>query len=193
MLIAFEGLDQSGKETQARRSRDQLRAAGQKARVVSFPDYGTSIGEEIARALSGEREYGADVMQLLYVANRYERKPEIDRWLTAGLTLLCDRYVASSLAYGEALGLDVAWLVDMQKYLPQPDLTVFIDIAPETAVERKAVGRDRFERDRVLQVAVRESYLRLAAQPDWVRVDGERPADAVEADVAEILSSQLPR
>ena len=81
----------------------------------------------------------------------------------------------------------------MQKYLPQPDLTVFIDIAPETAVERKAVGRDRFERDRVLQVAVRESYLRLAAQPDWVRVDGERPADAVEADVAEILSSQLPR
>ena len=193
MLIAFEGLDQSGKETQARRSRDQLRAAGQKARVVSFPDYGTSIGEEIARALSGEREYGADVMQLLYVANRYERQPEIDRWLTAGLTLLCDRYVASSLAYGEALGLDVAWLVDMQKYLPQPDLTVFIDIAPETAVERKAVGRDRFERDRVLQVAVRESYLRLAAQPDWVRVDGERPADAVEADVAEILSSQLPR
>ena len=93
MLIAFEGLDQSGKETQARRSRDQLRAAGQKARVVSFPDYGTSIGEEIARALSGEREYGADVMQLLYVANRYERKPEIDRWLTAGLTLLCDRCV----------------------------------------------------------------------------------------------------
>jgi len=192
MLIAFEGLDQSGKETQARRSRDRLRAAGQKARLVSFPDYGTSIGEEIARALTGEREYGADVMQLLYVANRYERKPDIDRWLTAGLTLLCDRYVASSLAYGEALGLDVAWLVDMQKYLPQPDLTVFLDIAPETAVERKAAGRDRFERDRALQAAVRESYLQLAAQPGWVRVDGERPADVVEADVAEILSSQLP-
>ena len=47
---------------------------GRKARLVSFPDYGTSIGEEIARALAGEREYGADVMQLLYVANRYERK-----------------------------------------------------------------------------------------------------------------------
>jgi dTMP kinase len=193
MLIAFEGLDQSGKATQARRSRDRLRADGLKARVVSFPDYGTSIGEEIARALSGEREYGADVMQLLYVANRYERKPEIDRWLTAGLTLIFDRYVASSLAYGEALGLDVGWLVDMQKYLPPPDLTVFLDIAPETAVERKAAGRDRFERDRALQVAVRESYLRLAAQPGWVRVDGERHADAVEADVAEILSSQLPR
>ena len=193
MLIAFEGLDQSGKETQARRSRDRLRAVEQKARLVSFPDYGTSIGEEIARALAGEREYGPDVMQLLYVANRYERKPDIDRWLAAGITLLCDRYVASSIAYGEAQGLEVTWLVEMQRFLPAPDLTVFLDIAPETAVARKSAGRDRYERDRALQGAVRESYLRQAAHPSWVRVDGERPADAVEAEVAAILSSRLPR
>ncbi len=73
MLIAFEGLDQSGKETQSKRVRDLLRSAGRKARVVSFPDYGTSIGEEIARALQGERDYSDEVLQLLYVANRYER------------------------------------------------------------------------------------------------------------------------
>ena len=72
--IAFEGLDQSGKQTQAELLRDRLKQDGRKARLVSFPDYGTSIGEEIARALPGEREYGPDVMQLLYVANRYERK-----------------------------------------------------------------------------------------------------------------------
>src|SRR5258708_32481220 len=59
-LIAFEGLDQSGKQTQAERLRDRLKEDGRKARLVSFPDYGTSIGEEIARALSNEREYGAD-------------------------------------------------------------------------------------------------------------------------------------
>ena len=51
-LIAFEGLDQSGKQTQAEMLRDHLKAQGRKARLVSFPDYGTSIGEEIARALS---------------------------------------------------------------------------------------------------------------------------------------------
>ena len=73
-LIAFEGLDQSGKQTQAELLRDRLKQDGRKARLVSFPDYGTSIGEEIARALAGERDYGPDVMQLLYVANRYERK-----------------------------------------------------------------------------------------------------------------------
>ena len=191
MMIAFEGLDQSGKATQSRRSRDRLREAGDKARVVSFPDYGTSIGEEIARALQGEREYGPDVMQLLYVANRYERKPDIDRWQRADIILLCDRYVASSIAYGEAQGLSVAWLHGMQQFLPQPDLTIFLDIAPETALERKATGRDRYEQDHALQVGVRESYLRQAADPNWLRVDGEGSPDEVAADVAEQLEARL--
>src|SRR5687768_13977691 len=112
-LIAFEGLDQSGKQTQAERLRDALRSSGRKARLVSFPDYATSIGEEIARALQGEREYAPDVMQLLYVANRYERKSDLQRWLDGDLVLVCDRYSASSVAYGEAQGLDSQWLLDL--------------------------------------------------------------------------------
>src|SRR6266540_6191571 len=132
-LIAFEGLDQSGKQTQAELLRDRLKDEGRKARLVSFPDYGTSIGEEIARALQGEREYGPDVMQLLYIANRYERKPDLQRWLDGGLVLVCDRYTASSVAYGEAQGLDPVWLTDVQKFLPAPALTILLDIAPETA------------------------------------------------------------
>ena len=137
-IIAFEGLDQSGKQTQAERLRDRLKEGGHKSRLVSFPDYATSIGEEIARALAGEREYGPDVMQLLYVANRYERKPDLERWLEGGLMLVCDRYTASSVAYGEAFGLDPAWLTDMQRLLPAAALTILLDIAPETAVKRKA-------------------------------------------------------
>src|ERR1700747_2135547 len=124
LLIAFEGLDQSGKQTQAERLRDTLKGEGHKSRLVSFPDYGTSIGEEIARALTGEREYGPDVMQLLYVANRYERKDDLQRWLEGGLILVCDRYTASSIANGEAMRLDPAWLADMQKFLPPPSLTI---------------------------------------------------------------------
>src|SRR5262245_45330409 len=141
-LIALEGLDQSGKQTQAELLRDRLKETGRKSRVVSFPDYGTSIGEEIARALQGEREYGPDVMQLLYIANRYERKPDLQRWLDGGLILVCDRYLASSIAYGEAQGLDPAWLAEVQRFLPAPALTIMLDIAPDTAVERKAVDRD---------------------------------------------------
>src|ERR1019366_8471230 len=162
-----------------------------KARLVSFPDYGTTIGEEIARALQGEREYGPDVMQLLYIANRYERKPDLQRWLDGGLILVSDRFSASSIAYGEALGLDAAWLTDMQKFLPTPALTILLDIAPETAVKRKSVDRDRYERDLALQGRVRDSYHRQARQPGWVTLDGERSKDAIAADVVSAVALRL--
>jgi dTMP kinase len=190
-LIVFEGLDQSGKQTQAELLRDALKQLGQKARLVSFPDYGTSIGEELARALQGERDYGADVMQLLYIANRYERKPDLLRWLEGGVTLVCDRYLASSVAYGEASGLDAAWLVEIQRFLPPPSLTILLDIAPETAAIRKAVDRDRYERDLALQARVRQSYRARAADEQWVVLDGERPRDQIAADVLSAVRSRL--
>ena len=193
LLIAFEGLDQSGKETQAQELRERLRGQGYKVRVLSFPDYGTSIGEEIARALQGEREYGPDVMQLLFVANRYERKPAMERWIEGGLVLICDRYRASSIAYGEAHGLDVGWLTEVQKFLPKPDLTILLDISPATALARKAVGRDHYERDLELLERVRQSYHRQASEAGWQIVNGEQPQAAVTDTVARIVDERLAR
>jgi dTMP kinase len=193
LLIAFEGLDQSGKQTQAERLRDAVVAQGRECRLLSFPEYTTPIGIEISKALHGEREYGADVMQLLYVANRYARRPEIARELAAGTVLVCDRYVASSIAYGEAQGLDPTWLTEIQRFLPQPDLTVLLDIAPETAVSRKRAGRDRYERDLVMLSRVRESYRRQAARDGWLRLDGERPPEAVSGDVIRAAATLLAR
>jgi len=189
MLIAIEGLDQSGKATQAQLLRDQLRQDGTRARLVSFPDYGTSIGEEIARALQGEREYGPEVMQLLYIANRYERKADLERWLDGGLVVVCDRYVASSVAYGEAQGLDVDWLIQTQRLLPASDLTILLDISPQLAVERKATGRDRYERDLSLLGRVRDSYVRQAEQAGWIRVDGDRSKADVAAEISALLAT----
>jgi len=182
LLIAFEGLDQSGKQTQAELLRDRLSAAGRRVRLLSFPAYETPIGTEIARALRGSRDYGADVMQLLYIANRYEWKPEIERERTDGAVLICDRYLASSVAYGEAQGLDPAWLLEIQRYLPQPDITFLLDIAPEVSARRKTADRDKYERDLALLGRVRESYLRQAAG-GWVRLGADRDRSAVAADV----------
>jgi dTMP kinase len=190
-LIAFEGLDQSGKETQAQQLRERLREVGHKVRLLSFPDYGTSIGEEIARALQGEREYGPDVMQLLFVANRHERRDAILEWIAGGLILLCDRYRASSIAYGEAQGLDGPWLDDIQRFLPPPDLTIYVDITPETAARRKAHDRDRYERDLTLLERVRASYLRQSAQPDWVRIDGDQSKEAIAEQVLAVVTARL--
>jgi dTMP kinase len=190
-LIAFEGLDQSGKQTQAEQVRDHVASLGRECRLLSFPDYTTAIGTEISRALHGEREYPPDVMQLMYVANRYERRAQISGWLADGVVLVCDRYTASSVAYGEAQGLDPRWLIDMQRFLPAADLTILLDIAPETAVQRKAAGRDRYERDLALLSLVRGSYQRQAAQFGWLRLDGERPRDAVSADVLSAVATRL--
>src|SRR3954467_9765254 len=100
-LIAFEGLDQSGKQTQAERLLESFRNAGHRAEFLTFPEYTTAIGAEIGRALKGEREYQPDTLQLIYIANRFEFRPRIERWLDAGTMVVCDRYLASSIAYGE--------------------------------------------------------------------------------------------
>jgi dTMP kinase len=191
LLIAFEGLDQSGKQTQAERLRDRLVESGRLVRLLSFPAYDTAIGGEIERALRGARDYGPDVMQLLYIANRYEWKPQIEQERARGTILLLDRYLASSIAYGEAQGLDPEWLRAIQKYLPQPDLTCLLDIAPRVSAERKTAGRDKYEQDLALLERVRQSYLRQAAADGWVRLDADRDRALVSDDVYAAVKQRL--
>ena len=191
LLIAFEGLDQSGKQTQAELLRDRVVEAGRLVRLLSFPAYDTAIGTEIGRALQGDREYGPDVMQLLYVANRYEWKPQIEFELNRGTVLICDRYLASSVAYGEAQGLDAAWLTEMQQYLPQPDVTFLLDINPDVSARRKTADRDKYERDLALLGRVRDSYLRQAATAGWSLLDAHRDRADVAADVWAVVGARL--
>ena len=182
-LIAFEGLDQSGKQTQAERLRDRLTQGGRLVRLLSFPAYETAIGTEISRALQGARDYAPDVMQLLYIANRYEHRGQIEAETARGTVLICDRYLASSVAYGEAQGLDPAWLGELQKRLPQPDLTILLDIPPEVSAQRKTQARDRYERDLELLARVRDSYRRQATGAGWVTVDATRDREAITSEV----------
>jgi dTMP kinase len=191
-LIAFEGLDQSGKQTQAERLLEAFRAAGHRSEFLTFPAYETAIGAEIERALHGERDYAADTLQLLYIANRFEFRPRIASWLDAGTMVVCDRYLASSIAYGEAQGVDGAWLTAIQRFLPQPSLTILLDIPPDASLNRKQVARDRFERDVPMLGRVRESYLQQAARStDWIRLEGHQDKDAVSAAVTSAVRSRL--
>jgi dTMP kinase len=190
MLIVFEGLDQSGKETQTRTLRARLETESHRVRSLSFPEYETPLGRELRQALDGARDFTPDVMQLLYVANRLEFRSRLELWLSAGDVVICDRYCASTVAYGEAQGLDSAWLLDIQRTLPKADITVLLDIAPETAAKRKATGRDRYERDLNLLARVRESYRRQAIAGGWVVID----AEGSKSDVAAAIEAAvLPR
>jgi thymidylate kinase len=120
-----------------------------------------------------------------------EFRPRLDVWLRQGEVVICDRYRASSVAYGEAQGLDPLWLTDIQRYLPEAGVTVLLDISADTAAARKATGRDRYERDLALLGRVRESYRRQASQANWTLIDGERPKDQVSAAVEQAVLPQL--
>jgi dTMP kinase len=191
-LVAFEGLDQSGKQTQAERLLTAFQRAGHNSEFLTFPAYETAIGDEIDKALHGQRDYQPDTLQLLYIANRFEFKPKIESWLEAGTMVVCDRYLASSIAYGEAQGVDGAWLAGIQHLLPQPSLTILLDIPPDASLNRKQVARDKFERDLPMLGRVRESYLRQAGRSnDWIRLEGHQDKDAVSAAVTSAVRSRL--
>jgi len=192
-VLAFEGLDQSGKQTQAERLAATLGGEGRRVEFLSFPEYSTAIGTEIGSALQGQREYEPDTLQLLYIANRYEFRPRIVEWVAAGAIVICDRYLASSIAYGEAQGLDPAWLRDVQRQLPPPSLTLVLDIPPEVSLQRKLAARDKFERDLPLLSRVRGSYQRQAQARDWVLIDGQQDKDAVSTAVITAVRSRLAR
>ncbi len=164
-----------------RRCRRSCSRAAASAGSLSFPDYETPIGAEISKALHGERDYGPDVMQLLYVANRTRSEPR-----SSGLARRRARSSCAIATWRPASptarrrGSMPRGCRDIQRFLPQPDLTILLDIAPETAVQRKAAGRDRYERDLALLSRVRESYRRQAAQRRLAAtLNGERPRDAV--------------
>jgi dTMP kinase len=191
VLVAIEGLDQSGKETQAKRLAPWFDARGWRVEMLGFPDYTTPIGTEIARALRGERQFEPDVLQLLYVANRHEWKQALEMWLEDGRAVICDRYLASSIAYGEAQGLDPVWLAEIQRLLPKPTLTVLLDIAPDIAAARKQQHRDKFEQDLAMLGRVRTSYLRQARQHDWIVVDADHIVDVVGLHIVTQIGPRL--
>ena len=186
-LIAVEGIDQAGKWTVCERLIQELARSGVGAELTGFPDYETPLGGEIARFLAGQQAYPLEVRQLLYAANRWERAPDLRRWLAAGRAVVVDRYVASGLAYGEAQGLGADWMTCLERGLPEPDLTILLDIPPEVSLARKTDARDTYESRLDLLARVREVYLRLARSPGWRIVDATADRETVARGVLSVV------
>ena len=105
--------------------------------------------------------------------------------------LVADRYVASSIAYGEAQGLDPAWLTEMQKFLPPAALTILLDIAPGNGRAAQG-GRPRPLRARPRDAGARARKLPSSGRASgWIVLDGERSKDAIAADVVSAVASRL--
>ena len=124
-IIVLEGLDKSGKTTQAHMLHDYLNDKNpDQAVLFSFPDYSTKIGNEIRSFLEGKVQYNAETKHMLLSANRWEKKVNILESQKAGKTIILNRYYQSNLVYGLANGLDFEWLSILDKGLPKEDVTI---------------------------------------------------------------------
>jgi len=179
LIFAIEGIDQSGKGMQTKMLVERLRKQGHKVGLITFPDYFTIIGKEIKAFLEGDRNYSLQVRHMLLSLNRWERKDLIDEWLKEGKTVVLDRYSGSNYAYGLTQGLKLDWLLNLEKGLPEPSITILLDLSPEISLNRKMSGRDIHERDQELLKGVRKEYLKLAKRWNWIIVDASNDPDTI--------------
>lgn len=202
LFITFEGIDGSGKSSQARLLDARLRATGHDVVLTREPG-GSPGAEEIRRlVLEGDPDrWSAQTEILLFTAARRDHMERtILPALSAGRIVICDRFADSTRMYqGQSRG-DLRALVDQLHDLiigREPDLTILIDMDPETGLAR-ARGRqgteERFEDfGPDLQRRMRQGFLDLAAEfPDRFRiVDGNRDMDAVARDTGDIVAAAL--
>ncbi len=193
LLLAFEGLDQSGKETLACRLERWLRSLNVSTQQLAFPDYTTPIGNLIQLYLAGRLDFDSETRQLLFVTNRCERLSDIEHWLATGVVVITDRYVGSGIAYGMAHGLDFEWLQKLEMVLPKADKTFLVDIPVETSFSRKTKHRNRYETQTALLERARQAYLDLASLFNWIVLDGSKPLDALSQEVFDIIDDCLRR
>lgn len=202
MFITFEGIDGSGKSTQARLLADHLRAAGRDVVLTREPG-GSPGAEEIRRlVLEGEPDrWSAETEILLFTAARRDHLERvIEPALKVGAVVISDRFADSTRMYQGLSRGDLRGVVNKLHALMikrEPDLTFIIDMDPEIGLAR-AKGRkgheERFEDfGEGLQQQMRQGFLALAAEfPDRCRVvDGNRPASDVAAEVASIAEAAL--
>jgi dTMP kinase len=188
MLITFEGNDGSGKTTQIIRLSDYLKEKGLDVAMLREPG-GTPIGEKIRSLLLDNENRGmcAATEMMLYAASRAQLVATvINPTIESGGVVICDRFVDSSLAYqgyGRGLGCEAVWAVNNLAIGGRlPDITFFMDIDADTAMDRrnaKGEAADRIENEEMnFHRRVYNGYIELSkAYPERIRriVAGRSP------------------
>jgi dTMP kinase len=192
LFIAVEGVDAVGKRTQTSILKSWLRKQGLSTQTLSFPAYETTIGKEIRKFLVGKVAYPPQARAMLYAANRWETKAELEATLSTTDAVIVDRYSGSNLAYGMSIGIQLDWLISLESGLPQPDLTLLLD-APLARISPRRGTKDSYERNLALQEKARLAYLQLAARFSWTVVDANRGIDETAGAIRAAVSLALGR
>ncbi|MGC5779905.1 dTMP kinase [Methylobacterium sp. NFXW15] len=205
VFITLEGGEGAGKSTQVSRLAARLRARTNHPVVTTREPGGSPYAEEIrAAVLAGAaKPYGPFAEALLFSAARLDHLDRLIRpALVRGETVICDRFIDSTRAYqGAAGGLDPAVLNALERVVvgrTRPDLTLILDLPPETGLARAAArgeGQDRFEAEALsFHARLRAAFLDIAAREPGrcAVIDAAAEPDAVEAAIAATIAERLP-
>lgn len=189
LLIAIEGIDGAGTTTQARRLVEHLDADGLNAHATREPSDGP-VGKLLREILAGRHApVDATTLSLLFAADRADHlQREVEPAIEAGTVVVSDRWYHSSLAY-QGTEEERQWIAELNRRARAPDLTVFLEVRPEVAAQRRASdGREEEIFDQLAtQRRVADGYRAVidTLRPDEriEVIDGEQPADEVASRI----------
>ncbi len=198
-LIVLEGIDGSGKTTQAGLLKDFMASRKMFCEVLHYPDHTGPIGRLIVDYLREKYDFSPEIQFLLYTSDMIKDKERISRWLNSGTCVIADRFFTSTIAYQcmvKGFPLEKAISFAELFNMPKPDRIIYLRITPETSARRKAhQEQDRHERDRELNTKLSNLFEELAERQtwsSWFPVDGEKPVEEVFEQVKKILKPLIP-
>jgi len=185
VFICIEGLDGSGKSTQAKILTKKL-SKTYNALYTAEPSQG-KIGKFMRKRLYEKTRLPTTVEALLFAADRIEHVQNlVAPALSEGKVVVSDRYVYSSLAYQGSAGLSLEWIEAINANALKPDLCIFIDVEPKIVLDRLKRKRSVME-NLETQEKVREIYLNYVEKGELVKVDGGKS----KREVAEALYAEV--
>jgi len=187
IFICVEGLDGCGKTTQTKLLVRRLRKKGYDVTYTAEPSRG-EIGSFIKKhCLHGMKRVSSVVEALLFAADRFVHvEKEVIPALDEGKLVVSDRYVYSSLAYQGAAGLDVKWIETINEHAMRPDLAIFIDVEPETVIQRLKPKKSVMEKLET-QREVQEVYMKFVEKGGLVRINGNKSKGEVADDILRVV------
>ena len=189
-FIVLEGGDGAGKTIQAKLLCSALRRRGYKIHATAEPSK-SDVGRLIRRSVLQKRKISPESEALLFAADRFlHLQSEIRPALSAGRTVVCDRYMYASFAYQGAQGVDREWLRTINRFAEKPDLAIYLDVPSDVGLRRIRKKKSVMETFG-LQEQVRQEYQKLVESGELVAVYSNRSIQKVAADILALVTDRL--
>lgn len=197
-FIVFEGIDGSGKSTQADRLVRYLKSKNIKAVVTNEPQSDRPVGMLIRQALKKQVSFDEKTIALLFAADRLDHIQRIREKLDEGFWVVCDRYYFSSFAYNDT-ALNKEWIISVNSEAMnalKADMTIFLDVPCDISLSRVSKrGETEIFENTERQNRVRNNYLELFKRfkddENIVVIDGNAKQNIIEKEIADKIDELI--